>query len=464
MSDITEQSRKNRLYLEQKLEVNKRANNVAKFVFNDRQQKLYPNSIMYNAPFDYSQYIENVTNINDLNIGREKLIAESNLTKIGCNNEITKEALNFLLGYNGLYLVLFNTFFDDFTNYLSRTTKPPLKPLVFLSILKKYISEKAANVDIPNVVPIINNTLPVNEQQTQSPQPIITEPEERTQSQSQSQSQSQESKSDEDIEEETPSYSKQPKETDKQYTYYDAYEPIDGWDDVKKSVLQKEIKDYFAKHPNMEYYFKTRLPKERKNFINENKKELGRIITYINSPEFLEMYNYYLGNTKDEGSGLKRKTKKIIKGCGKMNDNYRKVNNLLVDVNKLKNGVFSIMYEKNRYKHRVPNFNISNDARDVLNDILDDKFDERFFNKLNGDEKNMVSQMIYGLQLKDNHNIVKSELDKLYNQFEIDRGEYISGNDNKELINRLKDTTTKLYRMNKLPRNVYKEVISELNG
>ena len=72
--------------------------------------------------------------------------------------------------------------------------------------------------------------------------------------------------------------------------------------------------------------------------------------------------------------------------------------------------------------------------------------------------------MIYGLGLPDNHNIVKNELDKLYNQFEIDKGEYLAGNDNKELINRLKDTTNKLYRMNKLPRNVYKEVISELNG
>ena len=446
MSDITEQSRKNRLYLEQKLEVNKRANNVAKFVFNDRQQKLYPNSIMYNAPFDYSQYIENVPNINDLNIGREKLIAESNLTKIGCNPDVTKEALD-LLGQNGLYLVLFNTFFDDFTNYLSRTTKPPLKPIVFLAILKKYISEKAVNINIPNVVPIINNTLPINETQQQEQQQTQEKP-----------------KTDEDIEEETPSYSKQPKENENERPYYDGFEPVKKWNNVKKEVLQKEIKDYFAKHDNMEYFFKTKLPPKRKNYINENKKELGRILTYINSPEFLEMYNEYIGDTKEVGAGLKRKTKKIIKGCGKMNDNYRKVNNLLVDVNKLKNGVFSIMYEKNRYKHRVPNFNISNDARDVLNDILDDKFDERFFNKLNGDEKNMVSQMIYGLGLPDNHNIVKNELDKLYNQFEIDRGEVESGNNNKELINRLKDTTTKLYRMNKLPRNVYKAVISELNG
>ena len=55
-------------------------------------------------------------------------------------------------------------------------------------------------------------------------------------------------------------------------------------------------------------------------------------------------------------------------------------------------------------------------------------------------------------------------MDKLYNQFEIDKGEYLSGNDNKELIHRLRDNTVKLYRMNKIPRNVYNGVLNELQG
>ena len=181
----------------------------------------------------------------------------------------------------------------------------------------------------------------------------------------------------------------------------------------------------------------------------------------MQTPEFMEGYKKYYGSLK--GSGL-IKGRKIIKGCGKVNENYRKVKHLLIDTTKLNNGVFSIMYEKNRYKHRVPNFNITDDARDVLNDILDDKFDQRFFNKLRDDEKHTVSLMIKGLGLPDTHNIVKNEMDKLYNQFEIHKGEYLSGNDNKELIQRLRDNTVKLYRMNKIPRSVYNGVLSELQG
>ena len=48
----------------------------------------------------------------------------------------------------------------------------------------------------------------------------------------------------------------------------------------------------------------------------------------------------------------------------------------------------------------------------------------RFFNKLRDDEKHSVALMVKGLQIDDKHGIVKNEMDKLYNQFEIDKGEY----------------------------------------
>ena len=88
---------------------------------------------MYSTPYDYTQYIQNVPNIDKINIDRETEIATSNLIKIGCNKETTKSVLEYLSSSeNSLYLVLFNTFFDDFTNYLSRTTKPPLQPIILL--------------------------------------------------------------------------------------------------------------------------------------------------------------------------------------------------------------------------------------------------------------------------------------------------------------------------------------------
>ena len=118
---------------------------------------------------------------------------------------------------------------------------------------------------------------------------------------------------------------------------------IRGFNPDKYTIpdLQQLINEKFKANPYMNDYFKSLNPTPPKK---QNKEYWEKKYTYIEDPEFVAGYNKYITM---KGSGL-IKGRKIIKGCGKVNENYRKVKHLLIDTTKLNNGVFSIMYEKKK--------------------------------------------------------------------------------------------------------------------
>jgi hypothetical protein len=104
------------------------------------------------------------------------------------------------------------------------------------------------------------------------------------------------------------------------------------------------------------------------------------------------------------------------------------------------------------------------DKKEAILDLINDKFDKRFYSKLHKQEKKGVIHTDLGLGLPDKHEIVKGHLDKLYHDFEVERGEVEEGNNNEEIKKELKELTKELVILRKIPFNVGRDVMAELNG
>jgi len=156
-----------------------------------------------------------------------------------------------------------------------------------------------------------------------------------------------------------------------------------------------------------------------------------------------------------KGKGLHKR--RIIKGKGSemLCNNGRGI-----DLDKLKQNILRIANAKTNKTNKFQPFAITDDAKEVITDLINDKFDERYYKKLHPDDQSAVKQAIIGLGLK--HPITKGHIKQLYADWEIARGEICSGNDNPQLRTQLKKLTIELQHLRRIPVGVAKQVLDEL--
>ena len=96
---------------------------------------------------------------------------------------------------------------------------------------------------------------------------------------------------------------------------------------------------------------------------------------------------------------------------------------------------------------------ISNDVKEIISDILNNKYDDRLFNKLQNDEKRIIKRFVKATKL-DNEISIDDDLDKEFQrQYEILLGEYNSGNTSPLIKNELKRFVIEGVNENKIPKH-----------
>jgi hypothetical protein len=78
-------------------------------------------------------------------------------------------------------------------------------------------------------------------------------------------------------------------------------------------------------------------------------------------------------------------------------------------------------------------------------------------------DKQVVILFINTMKLENEIQVDNRELDKLYNDFEIYRGEWVSGNNNVKVIKELRTLTLQLMKLKRIPNSVGKNLLAELN-
>jgi hypothetical protein len=152
----------------------------------------------------------------------------------------------------------------------------------------------------------------------------------------------------------------------------------------------------------------------------------------------------------------------VIIGRGaEPSDNTDDTSKYFVDTKMLNNNKLCIKY-KSTTNYRMKPIDISTDVQLVIKDILDDKFSERHYNSLTQPEKKIIAVFVDKMKL--NHiKLPDDEIAKLYNEWIILRGEYISGNDNPEVKQKLRKLTLQLLDLGKISRSNGYNLLYELS-
>ena len=169
-----------------------------------------------------------------------------------------------------------------------------------------------------------------------------------------------------------------------------------------------------------------------------------------------------------KGCGLSRKSKAITidtEGGIKPQDQYVSLGRYFINKNKLNNDIISIR-TKTGHSAKIPVRRVSSNLSSVVRNILgggmpttDD------LDKLTEDEKNYLHKLSKQSNIIDKLSIPtpnKKQLDKDINQFEIMKGQILSGNDNTDYIKKFKLLIVKLINQELLPKNQGQEILIEL--
>jgi hypothetical protein len=129
---------------------------------------------------------------------------------------------------------------------------------------------------------------------------------------------------------------------------------------------------------------------------------------------------------------LKPESKPVYKKSRKYFDK------VYIDMDKLKKNILFCKYIKNNTNiPKLKTQNIDNDTKDVITDIINEKFNMKVYNQLNDHNKRVVNNFVkyFKYDIGVNDTDYNDEFNK---QFQIIVGSYYSGNDSPEIKNQLK--------------------------
>jgi hypothetical protein len=137
------------------------------------------------------------------------------------------------------------------------------------------------------------------------------------------------------------------------------------------------------------------------------------------------------------------------------------INGKYIDLNKLKNNIICIRYCKTRAL--VPNVkvqHVSNDIKEIINDIIEDKFEKRLYEKLNINDKRLVKRIVDSLKL--DIDLHSKEDEEYARQFDVVLGEWKGGNNNDMIKAKLKQYIMESMESGLLPRRECFKLLFEL--
>ena len=134
-----------------------------------------------------------------------------------------------------------------------------------------------------------------------------------------------------------------------------------------------------------------------------------------------------------------------------------------ISIFRLKDNILSVRTEKKN--SAMPSLVISDVVRDLLLDYKDHgKFNVSIYNKLNGNNKDIMDRLLKQSGMDDvvGIRITNEEMSNLLNRYELLRGSILTGNTSTEVRKELKYVVLKLVKMGKLPLKKSYDLLLEL--
>ena len=136
----------------------------------------------------------------------------------------------------------------------------------------------------------------------------------------------------------------------------------------------------------------------------------------------------------------------------KKNRHYLNDNRFYIELHKLEENVLSVKYAST--DGHIPSVkvqNISDDIKNIIEDVLKNKYNERLFQQLNPNDKRVFKRFIKGVKLDIS---LDDDLDKQFHKdYQILKGQFESGNTSPEIRNALKRYVIEGLAENRISKN-----------
>jgi hypothetical protein len=160
------------------------------------------------------------------------------------------------------------------------------------------------------------------------------------------------------------------------------------------------------------------------------------------------------------------KTGKGVKKGRGISSDYRDFGINKINHKKLNDGILTIRRKSNVNIPDMPSKRISRKLQKIITHISGGGVpDFNEINNLEDNEKDYLHKLISKSNLNDRLSVPapsKDQEEKDYHQFEVMKGEIMSGNDSKELVKKFKVLILKLSKQNVLPKNEVNELLQDL--
>jgi len=177
--------------------------------------------------------------------------------------------------------------------------------------------------------------------------------------------------------------------------------------------------------------------------------------------EIVDYINKYITEKRMKGHGIR----KLKKGRGLSSD-YREFGINKINHKKLDDGILTLRRGSNSNIPDMPSKRISRKLQKIIKHISGGGMpDFNDINNLEDNEKDYLHKLISKSNLTDRLSVPapsKDQEEKDFHQFEVMKGEIMSGNDSQELVKKFKVLILKLSKQNVLPKNEVQELLQDL--
>ena len=174
---------------------------------------------------------------------------------------------------------------------------------------------------------------------------------------------------------------------------------------------------------------------------------------------------------KIKGFGLKKQNRRRIVGRGASDEDTepqvdvtrKEFGGKFIDLRKLKENILTIKYVKTG--ENIPTVkaqHISNDVKEVITDLIYDRFDNRLFEKLPEGDRRLVKRVIKAFSL--DVGLKDTTGDEYRKQFDIILGEFKAGNNSPLVKNKLKQYVIESMESGFLTRRDSWNILFELSN
>jgi hypothetical protein len=403
-----------------------RAQKVGNFFFAQHQKVLYPNATMYYEPPTYASLIESETNVRDESQQRDILFGNL-MTIMSQEKEMAKK-----ISQVGTLqeIEILNPYFSDFkAKFLETFSGKPVPYNTFMNFIHKYLSDKSSTIqanmenikqeESRNEQTYDNNNPPSGSSSGQSP-PANKKP-------------SPEPKAPKSENKSSPPQELKSQGTKRKKSQLNAPKKLD------KKTLTTHLMGVFAT-PGVDYSHDVKGRYQKHNVYTPPQDEV----------------EYVVGGTGFYG--------KRITGNGVVTPTpiNNSVSRFYVDMKHLNKNILSVKYSSTK-NFKIKPIAISENVKSLIMDILLGRFNSKVYDLLPPDDKKIIQLFVRELRIDDLVQIDQEDMEKMYKDFSVLRGEYFAGNTSEQVKRALRKITLELMDVRRIPKHQGIQLLYELS-